>query len=71
MRPSQNVGSEMPMMLSTVKRRSCQLYCLSAEIIPTGMPMSSSKKMPKSATMSVAGKRCRMADMTGSWVWNE
>ncbi len=36
--------------------------------MPTGMPMSSSKKMPKAAIMSVAGKRCRIAVVTGSWV---
>jgi hypothetical protein len=32
------------------------------------MPMSSSKRMPYTAIMIVAGKRCRTAVVTGSWV---
>ena len=61
----------MPRRLSTVKMRSWTLYCFRAETIPIGMPMISSKKMPKRAIITVAGNRCRMADMTGSWVWKE
>ena len=69
MKPSQNDGAAMPRRLNTVKARSRTLYCLSALIMPTGMPMRSSKKMPQNATIMVAGKRCRIAVATGSWVW--
>ena len=48
--------------------RSRMPYCFKALVMPIGMPMSSSKKMPNMATMSVAGKRCRIAVATGSWV---
>ena len=54
--------------LNTVNARSRMPYWRRALIMPIGMPMSSSKKMPNMATMTVAGKRCRMAVVTGSWV---
>ena len=41
---------------------------LQGAVMPIGMPMISSKKMPKMAIITVAGNRCRMADATGSWV---
>ena len=58
----------MPSRLNTVKARSRMLYCLRALIMPIGMPMTSSKKMPHSATSRVAGKRCMIEAPTGCWV---
>ena len=51
-----------------MNERSRMLYWRRALIMPIGMPMSSSKKMPNAAIITVAGKRCRMAVVTGSWV---
>ncbi len=66
--PRKNIGMLRNSRLSTVNVRSRIPYCLSALVMPIGMPMSSSKKMPKNAIITVAGNRCRMAVATGSWV---
>ncbi len=66
--PRKNVGMDTPMRLNTVKARSRTLYWRRALIMPIGMPISSSKMMPKTAIMTVAGKRCRMDCVTGSWL---
>ena len=66
--PSQNAGAAMPSKLNTVNVRSRMLYCLRALIMPTGMPISSSKKMPYMAIMTVAGKRSMIDWATGRWV---
>ena len=64
--PRKNVGMETPTRLKTVKARSRTLYWRRALIMPIGMPISSSKRMPKTAIITVAGKRCRMDWVTGS-----
>ncbi len=66
--PSQNEGIEMPSRLKMVKPRSRALYCFRALIMPIGMPISSSKKIPHTAIITVAGNRCRIDCVTGSWV---
>ena len=66
--PRKNAGMLRNSRLSTVNVRSRKPYCRSALVMPIGMPMSSSKKMPNMATITVAGKRCRIAVATGSWV---
>ena len=65
--PRKKVGMETPIRLKTVKARSSALYCRRALIMPMGMPISSSKMIPKRAIITVAGNRCRIDCVTGSW----
>ena len=66
--PRKNAGMLRNRRLSTVNVRSRNPYWRSALVMPIGMPMSSSKKMPNVATARVAGNRCRIEVATGSWV---
>ncbi len=66
--PRKNAGMLKKSRLRTVKVRSRMPYWRSALVMPIGMPISSSKKMPNMATSTVAGKRWRMAVATGNWV---
>ena len=50
-----------------MKARSSALYCRRALIMPMGMPIRSSKMIPKRAIITVAGNRCRIDCVTGSW----
>ena len=63
--PRKNIGMLRNSRLRIVNERSRMPYCLSALIMPTGMPISSSKKIPNMAIITVAGNRCRMAVETG------
>ena len=66
--PRKNIGMLRNSRLKMVNALSRMPYCRRALTIPMGMPMSSSKKMPNMAIITVAGKRCRMAVRTGRYV---
>jgi len=64
--PSQNAG--MAVRINALNRLtvSMMVYCLTADSIPTGMPIRTDSATPQKVRFSVVGKRDAISLMTGT-----
>lgn len=67
-RPSQKEGMEMPASASTRETLSKMVYCLTAEMMPSMMPMTAPTTQHRKESSSVVGKRSSSSVVTGCLV---
>ena len=63
--PSQNDGVAIPAMAATRTTWSIQLFCLSAEMVPSGMAMRIATTVAIVAISSEIGRRATISSVTG------
>src|SRR5579864_9830799 len=63
--PSQKAGVARPAIEKVRTTRSIQLFCFSAEIVPSGIAMATAMTVAITATSSEIGKRVAISVMTG------
>src|ERR1700733_14539435 len=63
--PSQNDGVAMPAIEMVRTKRSIQLFCLSAEIVPNGIAIETAISVANTATSSDTGNRVAISLITG------
>ncbi len=63
--PSQNDGVAMPAIATVRTTRSSQLFCFSAEMVPSGIAMMIATTVARMATSSEIGRRVRISSETG------